>query len=188
MKKAIVLTSVLSVAGLAGLSAASTPAGSAPQQLQQHPAATGALNKQDTDFFEDAAQGGMLEVKLGELAVKQGASDDVRKFGQRMVDDHGKLNTRLTDLGHQKPGLTVPAELDKKHKAVVDKMAQLSGAKFDREYMDSMVDDHQKDVKAFEKQAKEGKDPDLKQLAATSLPMLLEHLQLAKDVDARVKK
>ena len=183
MKKAILLTTVLSAAGLAGLSAASP----APAPAQQG-AVTGALNKQDTDFFEDAAQGGMLEVKLGELAVKQAASEDVRKFGQRMIDDHGKLNTRLVDLGHQKPGLTIPTELDKKHKALVDKMAQLAGAKFDREYMDHMVDDHQRDVKAFEKQAKDGKDTDLKQLAATSLPTLLDHLQMAKDLDARLKK
>jgi putative membrane protein len=147
MKKAILLTTVLSVAGLAGLSAASTSSGSAPSQ--QGPAA-GMLGKQDLDFFEDAAQGGLLEVKLGQLAVKQAASDDVRKFGQRMVDDHGKLNARLMEIGHDRKGVAVPHELDKKHESVVDKLAQLGGAKFDREYMDMMVNDHQSDVKAFE--------------------------------------
>ena len=185
MKKAILLTTtMLSLAGLTGAAFAETPAqGAAPS-----PMAAGTLDKQDTDFVEDAVQGGLLEVRLGQLAVKQGATDDVRKFGQRMIDDHTKINTRLTEIGHDKKGLAVPQELDKKHKDLVDKLAGYTGAKFDREYMERMVDDHQNDVKAFEKQAKEGKDPELKALAASSLPTLLDHLSLAKEIDARVKK
>jgi putative membrane protein len=186
MKKAILLTTALSVAGLAGVSAAQTT--SAGSRGQQEAPAAGVLGKQDMDFFEDAAQGGLQEVKLGELAVKQTASEDVRKFGQRMIDDHNKLNARLTEIGHDKKGLAVPTELDKKHRSAVDKLASLTGAKFDREYMSRMVDDHQNDVKAFEKEAKEGKDPDLKQFAATSLPTLLDHLNQAKEIEARVKK
>lgn len=192
MKTVILLTTVLSVAGLAGLSAAQTTpsAGSARQKDQKDqkdaPAAS-SLAKQDMDFFEEAAQGGLMEVKLGQVAVRQAASEDVRKFGQRMIDDHTKANARLAEIGRDKK-LVVPQELDKKHKDMVDKLTQNTGAKFDREYMSHMADDHQNDVKMFEKEAKDGKDADLKQFAANTLPTLQEHLSLSKDLDTRLKK
>jgi len=181
MKKAMILAGVLGAIALAGLaSAQTTPA------PQGSPATT--LNKQDTDFFEDAAQGGLLEVKLGQLAVKNATSDEVRKFGQRMIDDHTKLNTQLMQLGQQRKGLTLPRALDKKHQDEVDKLAHYTGAKLDRENRSRMVDDHEKDVTAFEKKSKDGKDPELKQLAANALPTLQEHLTQAREIEARVKK
>jgi putative membrane protein len=185
MKNATMLAGVLTVIGLAGLSVAATQGG--PQQTQaQAPNAT--LSKDDADFYEDATQGGLLEVKLGQLAVKNATNEDVRKFAQRMIDDHTKLNTQLAQIGHQKKGITVPSALDKKHQKEVDKLAQHTGAKFDREYMSRMVDDHENDVKAFDKEARDGKDPDLKQLAASTLPTLQDHLTQAKEIEARLKK
>jgi putative membrane protein len=187
MKNATMLAGVLAVIGLAGLSVAAAPSapGQAPQQAQR---ATPTLSKQDTKFFEDAAQGDMLEVKLGELAVKNAASEDVRKFGQRMVDDHSKLNAQLAQIAQDKKGVVMPQQLDKKHQNEIEKLSKNTGAKFDHEYMSRMVDEHEKDIKAFEKQAKDGKDPDLKQFASTALPTLQSHLAQAKEIEARVKK
>jgi putative membrane protein len=183
MKKAIMLAGALALTGLAGMSAAQAPA--APQQS---PTLAPALSKADTDFFEDAAQGGLLEVRLGQLAVKNATSEDVRRFGQRMIDDHNKLNAQLASLGHQRKGVTVPKALDKKHQETIDKLAKETGARFDRAYMSLMVDDHESDVKAFDKAAKDSKDPDLKALAASVLPTLQDHLTQAKEIEARVKK
>jgi putative membrane protein len=145
------------------------------------------LAKEDRQFFDDAAQGGLLEVKLGQLVVKQGATDEVKRFAQRMIDDHTKLNQRLADVG-QKEGLSVPQDLDKKHEEKVDKLAQYSGTKLDQEYIGAMISDHEDDVKAFEKQVKEGKDPGLRQLAASALPTLNEHLALARQIEEHIKK
>jgi putative membrane protein len=145
------------------------------------------LSRDDRDFFDDAAQGGLLEVKLAQHVLKQGASEDVKHFAQRMIDDHGKVNQRLTDAA-KKQGLAMPAELDKKHEELLDRMTQLSGTKLDEEYMDRMVKDHQEDVKAFEHQAKDGKDPVLRQFAATTLPTLQEHLTQAQLVLDRLKR
>jgi len=187
MKKATTLAGVLTVIGAAGLSLAAVQA--PPDQGPQRGAEGAAtLNKQDTDFFQSAAQGNLLEVKLGELAAKQAASEDVRKFGQRMVDDHGKLNRELSQIAQQKKGVTMPQQLDKKHQNEVNKLAQHSGAKFDHEYMSRISDEHQKEIKAYEKQVKDAKDPDLKQYASNALPSLQEHLALAKDVKSRIKK
>ena len=139
------------------------------------------LSKDDRDFFDAAAQGGMLELKLAQHVLKQGASEDVKRFAQRMIDDHGKLNTRLADAARQM-GLSVPPDLDKKHQEKLDKMAQLSGIKLDQEYMSAMVSDHKDDVKAFEKESKDGKDPTLRAFAASNLPALNEHLNMARQI------
>lgn len=171
----------------AALSTVALVAPAAPALADHAPVVGAQLTKEDRQFFDDAAQGGLLEVKLGQLVVKQGSAEEVKRFAQRMIDDHGKLNQHLAELG-QKEGLSVPPELDKKHQEELDKMAQYSGNKLDQEYMSAMVSDHEDDVKAFEKQAKEGKDPALRQFAATAVPTLNEHLAQARQINEHVKK
>jgi putative membrane protein len=79
------------------------------------------------------------------------------------------------------------AKMMKKHQDMVSKMSALSGAEFDRKYMEHMVKDHEKDVAAFERISTKGTDADLKAWAAKTLPTLREHLQLARDTEAKVK-
>jgi|HubBroStandDraft_5_1064220.scaffolds.fasta_scaffold836884_1 putative membrane protein len=150
-------------------------------------AAAATLSKEDRDFLDNAAQGGLVEVRLGEIAVKQAGSDDVKKFGQRMIDDHTKLDARIGDVAHDE-GVILPAEPTKAQQQEIDKLSQLAGPKFDKEYMTRMVDDHEHDVKAFEKEAKDAKDPAVKQLASTALPTLHEHLDLSRQILERIKK
>jgi putative membrane protein len=127
----------------------------------------------------DAAMGGLMEVELGRMATQQGTSDAVKQFGQRMVDDHSKANTELMTLATSK-GMTLPTDLDEKHRKDVTKLSSLTGAEFDRAYAKMMLSDHNKDVSAFEKQSTKGADPDLKAFAAKTLPTLQEHLRMAK--------
>lgn len=135
----------------------------------------------DRNFLMDAAMGGMLEVELGRLAAQQGMSDAVKQFGQRMVDDHSKANQELMNLAKGK-GITVPTELDEKHRKDVTKFSSLSGAEFDREYVKMMVSDHRKDVSEFEKESSRGADADLREFATKTLPTLKEHLQMAESL------
>jgi len=137
------------------------------------------MSAQDRDFLMDAAMGGMMEVELGRVAAQQAASAGVKQFGQRMVDDHSKANTELASLASSK-GITLPTELDQKNREHVTKLSAMSGAEFDRAYMNMMVSDHNKDVAAFEKESTKGGDPDLKAFAAKTLPTLKEHQQMAK--------
>jgi putative membrane protein len=150
-------------------------------------AAEGALTKQDRDFVNEAAMGGMLEVKLGELAQSRAASDDVRKFGQRMIEDHTKLDQKLTELATRK-GMALPEKLDAPAQAKFEELAKLSGVKFDKAYVSGMVADHEHDLAGFEKEATAAKDPDLAALVSGALPTLQEHLALAKQVQAKVGK
>lgn len=140
---------------------------------------TSGLSSADRKFAMDVAMDGMTEVQLGRLATQQGASDSVKQFGQRMVDDHTKANNDLMQWASTS-GLTLPTTLDAKHQAMVTKMSALSGAAFDKEYAKSMVKDHTKAVAMFQKEADHGGDSGLKSFASTTLPTLQEHLTMAR--------
>jgi len=141
----------------------------------------------DTTFAMKAAQGGMAEVKLGQLAVDKASSPDVKAFGQRMIDDHTKLNDQMKQVASQE-NMSLPTDLDAKDQAEYNKLSQLSGTAFDKAYMKDMVKDHQMDIKEFQKESNSGQDPQLKQLASTALPILQSHLQMAEDTQAKVGK
>lgn len=150
------------------------------------PAARAALSSSDRKFIDDAVRGGLAEVQLGKLAAQKAASAEVRQFGQRMVADHSKANDRLQQIASSK-GVAVPNEMDAASKREYDKLQKLSGPQFDREYMKSMVSDHQKDVKDFQKEQNAARDSDLKAFVTNTLPTLQEHLKLAQSDQAAVK-
>ena len=140
----------------------------------------------DEDFAMNAAKGGQMEVQLGRLATSKGKNAAVRSFGHRMVTDHTKAGNKLKAIAMKK-GLTLPTEMDPDQKAEMDQLSKLSGAEFDRAYMNLMVSDHEKDVSEFETEANSGADPQLKAFAATTLPTLKIHLRLAKQTAEKVK-
>lgn len=185
MRKPILFAAVLAAAGLSASAAISFAEGQATEGKRDEGAGT-TLSKQDREFVDKASQGGLLEVRLGQLAQERAQHMEVKKFGQRMVDDHSAANKRLIAIAQQK-GINVSQELDEKHRDVVDKLSKKTGAEFDKDYMSEMVDDHERDVKEFEKASKELKDADLKSFASTTLPTLREHLTLARQVHAKVK-
>jgi putative membrane protein len=139
----------------------------------------------DHQFVMEAAQGGMAEVELGQLASQKAQSEQVKQFAQRMVTDHGKANDELKSLAQQK-NITIPSTLDAKHKSKMDKFSKMSGAEFDRAYMQDMLQDHRKDVSDFRKESQSGKDPEVKAWAAKTLPTLEEHLRLAQSASGAV--
>jgi putative membrane protein len=130
----------------------------------------------DTNFILAAAQGGMTEVRLGELASTNGMRADVKEFGQMMVKDHTAINDDLKALAAQK-GVTLPDGLDAKHQAMVDKMAAMTGTEFDDAYIKGMIKAHQKDAKAFKAEAAATQDADIKSFLDKSIPVVEAHLQ-----------
>jgi len=144
-------------------------------------AATNLLSDKDTAFVTDAAQGGRAEVALGDLAASRAQNDMVRDFGQRMVKEHGEANTKLLDLAAGK-GCTPPAAVGAEQQALIERLKVIDTADFDRTYVDEMIEDHRKDVAAFEKQAKDGDDPDLRRFAEQTLPTLKSHLDAILDL------
>ncbi len=137
------------------------------------------LGKMDKAFVRKAAQGGLAEVQLGQLAQQQGSSEEVKQFGQRMVTDHQSANEKLQTLA-QGMNMELPTTLSKHDQKELTKLQSLHGAAFDKAYARTMRSDHRKDIKEFEREAKHGKDAQLKQFADSTLPTLKDHLALAE--------
>ena len=134
------------------------------------------LSSADNNFILAAAQGGMTEVKLGELAAQKGMRDDVKAFGQMMVKDHTSINGDLKALAAQK-GVTLPDSLDAKHQAMVDKMAALKGSEFDGAYIADMIKDHKMDAKEFKAESAQTQDANIKSFVDKSIPVVDGHLK-----------
>jgi putative membrane protein len=143
----------------------------------------GRLAIPDEEFVMKAAQGGLLEVKLGELAKQKGQRDDVKKFGDRMAIDHAKANVELKEVIARR-GAVLPEQLDALHAGAVDRLSKLEGEQFDKAYIQEMVKAHEKDISLFENALKQVIDPELKAYVTTTLPRLKSHLQHAKTLEA----
>jgi putative membrane protein len=141
----------------------------------------------DNTFVTKAAEGGMAEVKLGNLAKDKASDAAVKSFGQQMVDDHSKANDELKSLASKK-GITLPSDVSAKDKAEYDRLSKLSGADFDKAYMRLMVSDHHTDVNEFKRESEHGTDSDVKAWAAKTLPTLEHHLQMAESTNGQVSK
>ena len=157
--------------------------GQNPNMTDRMPDVTGeAMTKvDDNKFAREAAMGGLTEVALGKLAEQKGGNEAVRQFGQRMVEDHTKADDQLKSVASAQ-SIKIPDELDGKHQAMVNKLSKLSGAAFDKAYAKDMVKDHEQDVRDFKQEAQGGKNPAVKSFAAKTLPVLEQHLALAKDL------
>ena len=141
--------------------------------------------KGDQAFADKAAVAGMAEVELGKMATQQGSNAKVKSFGQTMVTDHTKSGDELKSIAKAK-NITLPTTLDATHQATRDKLAKLSGAEFDRAYMDAMVMGHQTVASEMTTEANGGTDPQLKAFAAKTLPTVQMHLKMAQDIQKEV--
>ena len=144
----------------------------------------GAVARADSpdQFIKKAVQGNIAEVKMGELAQKNGSSDGVKSFGKMLVTDHGKAKDQTVALA--KPlNVDPPTEPNADAKAAYDKLAKLSGAAFDKEFAHHMVMDHKKDIAEYEDEAKEKGNVQVSKYAADTLPTLKKHLQTAEALD-----
>ena len=137
-------------------------------------------------FMKEDASGGLMEVELGKVAAEKGSHQRVKEFGKRMQTDHSKANAQLKKIASSK-GVELPTEPSGEHKSTMEKLTKLSGAEFDREYMEAMVDDHKEDIEKFQTQADKGKDPELKRFASENLPILKKHLELAQSTEKQIK-
>ena len=132
------------------------------------------LSSADKAFIKDAAKGGMMEVAMGRVAEENATNSEVKSFGGRMVKDHSNANEELKAIAKEK-GVELPAE------------KEAGKWRSDKDYMDAMVKDHEKDLAAFEKEAKDGSDPDVKNFASKTAKTVRKHLDMAKEIDAKVK-
>jgi putative membrane protein len=159
------------------------PAGAASSSTAS--SSSSASANADQDFIANAAKGNRAEVTLGKMVESKTKDPSVRQFAQQMVKDHTTALNELTQLAQSK-NITLPEGLPDDATALQSKLSSATGKALDKDYMDSMVDDHKKDVSEFQDASQNAKDPDVKQWAAKTLPTLQAHLQKAEQIDAKV--
>jgi putative membrane protein len=136
-------------------------------------------------FVMMASASGLAEVNLSRLAQERAASAEVKQFAQHMVQDHTKANMQLLQLANTEK--IPPAQrMDDKHQMLFERLSQLKGQEFDREFMKAMLHDHEQAVALFSAAEKNLTDKNLQAFAARTLPTLKEHLQEARKVAGSV--
>jgi putative membrane protein len=168
---------------------------SRPAQAQQNPASAQRENRHrmsnpprgDETFIRNAAEGNMVEVKLGQLAEEKAQNPGVKKFAQRMVEEHTKVNDELKQLASRE-NINLPTDVSRTDAQTYESLSKLSGEAFDRAYAQEMVKDHQKDVSEFKQEASSAQNPSLKQFAQQTLPTLESHLEEARQMEQSVSR
>jgi putative membrane protein len=145
------------------------------------PVALFAADNPDASFYKKAAEGGIAEVQMGQLAQDKSPTQSVKDFGAMMVKDHSAANDKLKAIADGK-GIKLPTSPSVTQMASKTKLEVLTGNTFDKSYIKGMIQDHQEDIKEFKKEASSGQDPDAKAFAAATLPTLKAHLKKIQEI------
>lgn len=143
--------------------------------------------KDDDNFLVNAASGGLLEVKLGNIASENASSAQVKQFGKMMVMDHTRANNELIALAKRK-NIAIPSVPGNDEQDKIDKLQKEQGKDFDKDYVSLMIDDHKNDIDEFKKAADNVNDSDIRAFAIKTLPVLQKHLDNIQAIDSLMKK
>jgi putative membrane protein len=160
------------------------PASNNPNSATSSSAAATNTNP-DQDFVANAAKGNRAEVVLGKMVAAKTKDPSVKQFAQMMVKDHTDALNKLQSVAQAK-NITLPDGLPDDAKDLQSKLSNETGKQLDKDYMDGMVQDHQKDVQEFQDATQKLQDPQIKQWVTSTLPVLEKHLDKAKQVDDKV--
>ena len=174
-----------------GLAAALTILLAAPAWAQSLGEKTGVnsalgIAPKTEDFIKEAATSDMLEIEAAKLAQQKGNADE-KKFAEQMITDHTKTSTELKRAVPPAMQSAIPAALDDSSQKKLDKLRDTKPDDFASEYDPMQVSAHKDAVSLFERYAKGGEDPKLKDWAGTTLPALQHHLEMAQELDKKRK-
>ena len=159
--------------------ASSTTAGAATGR--ETTTSSNKLGWMDRRFVTKAADGGQAELAMAQLAAQKASNAEVKSYAQKLVDDHSKVNDELKSIASQK---NVKLDDDDDHDRAYKRLNKKSGQEFDQEFVEHMIDEHEKDIKMFEKAAKDAKDADIRSFASKHVDHLREHLRQAESLRA----
>lgn len=141
----------------------------------------------DADFIQDQVADGEAEVALGRLVQERATHAQVKEFGEMMVRDHQKAGAELKEIAG-KHNIALEGKEHSEHNDMRERLSKLSGAEFDREYIEAMVDDHEKAVNDVENKAENADNPEIRQWASQTLPTLRQHLERAKQIQQNLEQ
>ena len=143
-------------------------------------------DEESSSFLVKAANGGMTEVQLGELAESKGKDAKVKDFAAMMVHDHSAANEKVKGIAAQR-NVTLPTAISDENKSKFDDLSKKSGSDFDKAYMNAMVKDHQSTLDMFQSAADKVKDTDVKTFINNTIPTVKNHLDSAKAIQKKLK-
>lgn len=173
----------LSLAAFAfGCASKRSEMGASGSASQSTAGTSSAVATDDSNFAREALPLGTAEVEMGQMAAKNTKNEAVRDLGEKLVQDHSKVNQELEQIASSK-GLKTDKELAPALKSSLEKLAGLKDQEFDRAFKQQAIQDHEKAIQLFEKQARQGTDPELKSFAQKHLEHLREHLAMAQKLE-----
>ncbi len=139
------------------------------------------ISKMDMEFASKAADGGLAEVEMGKLAKQKSKSSEVRDLAEELIKDHSQANDTLMKLAKDSD-MTVPSTPSGKYKSILDKLKSAEGDEFDRQFVSMQIEEHESEINLFSSEADHGSDPDLREFASGCVPVLKEHLEMARSI------
>jgi putative membrane protein len=177
---------LLSVAAVLGLGACSDDSSRPSQPMAGVPSRSASASTMQ--YVEANANGNLFEIQSSQLALQKSRNARVRRFAQRMIDEHTQMQTELsTAVRTTGPSLTVPTALGNRHASAIQDLQGATGREFDRMYLTAQINAHDEALVVNQNYAQTGDDPALKQLAANAVPTIQEHLNMAQQIAGRAR-
>jgi putative membrane protein len=186
MPKVIPITGAVVAAILAatpGAVAQDTSYSNSPWRIMVPKPGTGTLA--DTVYIRQAMRGNLAEVAFGRLAESRASNSEVKGFAKRMIADHDSMAGQWSKLARN-DRMTLDLKLDPEAQQSADRLRGLSGAAFDQAYIGESIRDHEQALSDFQRMGTSARSPEVRQLAAGGVPVIQEHLALARQVGSRV--
>jgi putative membrane protein len=143
-------------------------------------------SRADSAFMKMAAQADMTEAHIGQMTETQASQSEVKDFGQKLIHDHTDAYAQLTSLA-AKTGESIPKGINVRKITTVEQLTKLKGKRFDHQFVQAEIRDHEKAIADFKREAQHGQDPDVKAYASKMIPILEGHLRQAKALSKHVK-
>ena len=147
------------------------------------------MGERDEDFVKDVGLSSLVEIESSKLAITKASNAEMKAFAEKLVKDHSDASEELKALVASKEVMWTDEDPDLKAKKQKHESLQtLTGAAFDKEYLEDMINDHEGAMARFGRQAQNGKDAQIRAFAQKMQPALMEHLKMARDLRAKLFK
>ena len=133
------------------------------------------------DFVKEAAMSDMTEIAAATLGQERGNAQE-KTFATQMVTDHTKTSEELKSMAPADAKMAIPAALDSLSQSKIDKLKDAKPDDFPSDFDSMQISAHKDAVSLFERYAKGGDDPKLKDWAGKTLPTLQHHLEMAQSL------
>ncbi len=167
--------------------AAGTASGGMKSGTESSQSSGARLSRTDERLMMQLAQANIAEINAGKLAEQKSDNDQVKTFAKKMVDDHTRALDDLKQIAQAK-GVTLPTEPDRQQQAMENKLSALSGAQFDRQYVNQSGNRAHRDThRLLQKVSNTASDAELKSYAAKTIATVESHQQLAKETSKEIQ-